>query len=68
MKRRHKMCETCPFRNADEAYRKESAAMDIPLEWWPCHTESGPNNDPTDVVCRGFWEACKSYPQPEYVI
>ena len=58
MRRRHKQCSTCPFRGADEAYRKECAVMDA--EDWPCHSEDIHGN--TDIQCRGHYEARRKYP------
>lgn len=58
MGRRSKQCATCPFRHADEAYRKESAI--IPAEDWPCHTEHPHGGG--DTQCRGHYEAQRKYP------
>lgn len=54
-----RQCETCPFKGADDAYKKSCAG--IPAEDWPCHT--------ADLVygnhasqCRGHWKAQRKYP------
>jgi hypothetical protein len=62
--RRYKMCDNCPFRGADENYKREAA--EITSDNWPCHEDAGPNNDPAPQ-CRGHYEARRKYatdPQP----
>ena len=58
MQRAVHQCETCPFRDADEKYKRSSA--NIPAENWPCHTEAGYVGY-SDVQCRGHWEAARKY-------
>jgi len=52
-----RQCPTCPFRNADEAYKRDCAA--IPPEDWPCHTED--LHGDLGVQCCGHWEARRKY-------
>lgn len=52
------MCETCPFRSADEEYKRECA--DIPAEDWPCHTEDLVYGE-RGIQCRGHYEARRKY-------
>ena len=52
-----KQCPTCPFRGADERYRRECAEIDG--EEWPCHTED--LHGQYGVQCRGHWEAQRKY-------
>ena len=52
-----KMCSDCPFRGADENYKRECAS--IPAENWPCHTENLYGED--GIQCRGHWEAVRKY-------
>lgn len=61
MRRRSKQCKTCPFRGADDAYRKECAV--IPAEDWPCHSEDV--FGATDIQCRGHYEAQRKFPPSE---
>jgi hypothetical protein len=57
MIRNSRMCSTCPFRGADETYRRESA--EVHPELWPCHTDDlyGENG----IQCRGHWEAQRKF-------
>lgn len=55
---RRKQCASCPFRHADEDYRKESAIT--PAEDWPCHTEYPWGGG--DIECRGHYEAQIKHP------
>lgn len=57
MRRANKMCRTCPFRGADENYKRECA--EIGASDWPCHTEDlyGDNG----IQCRGHYEARRKY-------
>lgn len=57
--RANKMCGTCPFRGADEDYKRECAH--IPADAWPCHSEALSDWD-TDIQCRGHFEARRKYP------
>ena len=50
-------CETCPFRGADEAYKRSSAH--IQPEDWPCHTED--SHGDIGIQCRGHWQAVRKY-------
>jgi hypothetical protein len=58
MKRRRSMCETCPFRTADETYRREAAALPAPN--WPCHDELDFHGE-SDIQCRGHHEARRKF-------
>jgi len=58
MKRRHKMCESCPFRGADDNYKRECAEM--AADDWPCHSEGYFGMD-SDVQCRGHYEAVRKF-------
>ena len=59
MKRRHKMCASCPFRGADDDYKLESA--DIPADDWPCHSEGSHYGADSDIQCRGHYEAQRKF-------
>ena len=48
-----RQCETCPFRGADDDYKREAAQ--IPGKDWPCHTEDLYGE--AGIQCRGHWEA-----------
>lgn len=61
MRRRAKMCESCPFRGADDDYKRECA--DIIPELWPCHSEGYFGAD-SDIQCRGHYEARRKFPTP----
>lgn len=54
MQRANRMCPTCPFRGADDTYKRECAAMQA--EDWPCHTEQVVYGI-THIQCRGHFEA-----------
>ncbi len=58
MKRRSKMCASCPFRGADDAYKAECAEVQ---PWaWPCHTEVSYDTGST-IQCRGHYEARRKF-------
>lgn len=58
MRRRSKMCSTCPFRGADDAYKADSAT--IQPDDWPCHSE-GHFGQGSDIQCRGHYEARRKF-------
>jgi hypothetical protein len=62
MYRRQRMCESCPFRGADDAYKREAAP--IPPDDWPCHSE-GHFGQGSDIQCRGHFEARRKFPTRE---
>ena len=55
--RASKMCPSCPFRGADEAYKQECA--EIEAREWPCHTEDLYGE--AGIQCRGHWEARRKF-------
>ena len=57
--RANKMCPSCPFRGADDAYKQETAGIEA--DEWPCHSEQMTSWD-TDIQCRGHFEARRKFP------
>ena len=55
--RANRMCDSCPFRGADDDYKRESAS--IAAVEWPCHTEDFYGDN--DIQCRGHFEARIKY-------
>jgi hypothetical protein len=53
MQRATQKCDTCPFRDASESYKRSSAH--IQPEDWPCHTEDLDGD--LGIQCRGHWQA-----------
>ena len=51
------MCKTCPFRGADEGYKRECA--DILAKDWPCHSEDVYGE--AGIECRGHYEARRKF-------
>ena len=58
MVRRNRMCATCPFRGADDAYKRECS--EIQPENWACHSEGYFGAD-TNIQCRGHYEARRKF-------